>query len=199
MVRGHTGVWWAIAMLALCSGVASAGVIISIDDRGDGPPIFTFSGFGVNDGGQTASESADIHGEYLSLFTGLGNGQTISVNFNFVEPPGQPNAPGYTGFSDTLNIVFTGHTPTTADPNTISVDFHFRSDSDLTGLPGLANGISIPETGSFQDLSQAIFNATGITDFQVSVASDVVPEPATWSFMAFGIGGLALAKLRRRK
>ena len=93
---------------------------------------------------QLNPESVDIHGEYLSTLN-LANGTSVAANFDFMEPTFEEPA-GVALISDTLNIVFTGHTPATADPNNISVDIHFRSDSDPTGLPGLTNDISLADS-----------------------------------------------------
>jgi hypothetical protein len=175
--------------------LCQAAVVVNIVDLLDvGSPLVSTSGFDPTSLSiQLNPESVDIHGEYLSTLN-LGNGVTVSVNFDFIEPAGEPGAI-VGSISDTLNIVFTGHTPTPADANNLSVDLHFRSDSDPTGLPALVNAINVTETGSVQSLAGSIFSATGVADFQANVTSDV-PEPGTSVLMLAGLGGLLLGVRR---
>jgi hypothetical protein len=183
-------------LLVLVPALAQAGVILSIDDRGADPsvPVASFSGFDLLSlNSQSSTGAFDLHGEYTSTSL-IANGQTVSVNFNFLEPVGEPNAGQV---SDTLNIVFTGHTPTAGDNNNVSVDLHFRSDADPFGVPGLTNPIILTETGGFQNLSALIQAAGGPADFQVSVASDVVPEPGTLGLLCLGIGALVIGRHRQ--
>jgi hypothetical protein len=82
--------------------------------------------------------------------------------------------------------------------------FFFASDGDPGGFPAVpfdaavagAPLASIPETGTFQDLSPFF----GLTPSSILVMSDVsaTPEPSTLAL--FGLGGAALVNcLRRRK
>lgn len=188
---------WCLPVCLLLPAVAiAAPVTITIHDLGEGNPITTALGFDPTSlNVQAGNESFDLHGEYSSALL-LGNGVTVTVDFNLVEPAIEPN-PGT--ISDTLNIVFTGHTPNSTDNNNISVDMHFRSDTDAPGgLPPLSNGIRLTETGAFQNLTNMIATAGGAPDFNISVASDVVPEPSTWGLMLIGAGGLLIGGLTRR-
>lgn len=173
---------------------ANASVIFSIDDSTDNVAIVGTSPFGFDPATlnvQLVGEALDVHGEYLSSLN-LANGAIVTVNFNFLESATTPNI-----FSDTLNLVFTGHTPTALDPNNISVDAHFRSDVDPNSVPGLANAITLTETGQFQALGTMIAQNGGPTDFQVSVRSDVIPEPV--SLLLVGTALLLGGVVRRRK
>jgi hypothetical protein len=192
-----------IGLLVLMTPTLStAGIIFSIDDRnvvalglvGTSPYGFDPTSLNVQIN-NTATEGVDVHGEYISLLN-LANGQTLSVNFNFLEAPGDPQA-GL--ISDTLNIAFTGHTPIAGDLNNMSVDLHFRSDAEPNTLPTLTNPIVLTETGGFQNLQSLIAQNTGVTDFNISVASGEVPEPATLTFFLIGIAGVYLGRLKVRK
>jgi PEP-CTERM motif len=199
-MRQRIGWSLTIACLALAMpAVVSAAVLLTIDDRftdNGSNIVITLSGLN-NVSAQVGPEQYDLHGEYLALLN-LANGQTLTVNFNFTEPAFEnPQNAGL--LSDTLNIVFTGHTPTAQDPNTISVDLHFRSDGDPTTLPTLASPITLQETINLQDLTSLIAQATGVTDFQVVVGSDVVPEPSTVGLCLLGVGATLLAARRRAK
>ncbi len=183
------------AILLLSPMLAHAGVIVTIDDRELGPvnPVVTIAGFDPTTVNQQVNpEAFDLHGEYLSTML-IPNGTSISVNFDFLELLGGPE----TGLiSDTLNIVFTGHTPVTGDVNNLSVDMHFRSDTDPFGLPGLSNAITITETGNFQSLTNMIQQAGGPSDFGISVASGAVPEPSAFNLMCIGGIAILLGRLR---
>jgi hypothetical protein len=131
--------------------------------------------------GPNFPEAFDLHGEYMSA-SPLASGQSLSVNFNFIDPSPQ----GWVG--DTLNIVFTGHTPTAGDLNNISVDLHFRSDSETAPLPGLVNAISINEVPGFIPLAPYIIQSGGPSDIQISVQSDAestVPDTTSTLGMLF--------------
>jgi MYXO-CTERM domain-containing protein len=178
--------------------VGHASILFSIDDLTDVVSIVGISPYGFDPTSlntQTNGENSDLHGEYLSSLN-LTNGASIVVNFDFLEPAFEPNA----GLpSDTLNIVFTGHTPVAGvDVNNISVDLHFRSDVDPNSLPPLANPINLTETGAFQPLGSLIAQNGGPGDFQVPVRSDVVPEQGSFTLLGTGLL-LALAGHRRRR
>jgi hypothetical protein len=195
-LKPNTAAWWCLAACLLVPALAAAApVTITINDLGDGNPLTTVSGFDPTSlNTQTNLEAFDLHGEYLSGLN-LANGTTVSVNFNFTERPFEVGAL----ISDTLNIVFTGHAPTGGDLNSISVDMHFRSDTDPLGATPLTNAISLAETGAMQNLTSMITQVGGPEDFNISVASDVVPEPTTWGLVLIGATGLVLGRLRRRR
>ncbi len=187
-----------IAVLILFPVAANAAVIFSIDDLLVGPPIivgtspygFDPATFTISSTTSPTAEALDLHGEYISLLN-LANGTSITVNFNFLESAGGL-------VSDTLNLVFTGHTPTGNDPSNISVDLHFRSDVDPNSLPPLVPGtINLLETGNYQALSADIARSGGPTDFQVSVRSEAIPEPASIALTGAGLVLLGLINRRR--
>ncbi|MGE5755931.1 MAG: Ig-like domain repeat protein, partial [Planctomycetaceae bacterium] len=144
---------------------------------------FEASSFNLQQG-PTFPEQFDLHGEYTSTLGagspgGLLPGQSVVVNFNFAGEPEVGSAQaGFIG--DTLNLVFTGHTPTAADPTNISVDLHFRSDvNETTPLTPVSGGtvFTVPETIGFIPLNTMIataMSANGVTatpDFSLSVQS----------------------------
>jgi hypothetical protein len=186
-----------VGALSFASITASGAVVLGINDLSDTPTIVGTSPYGFDPTSlsvQVNTEAVDIHGEYLSLLN-LANGQTVTINFNFLgrlpdDPPGT--------FSDTLNLVFTGHTPTGGDANNLIVDMHFRSDIDPATEPSLTNPISVTEDGTFQALGTQIAQNGGPTDFLVSVASDPgTPEPA--SFLIMGAGLILAGSISRRQ
>jgi hypothetical protein len=191
-------VWLALAFL-LFATISFANAVVSIDDRTD-TIAFNVSGFDITSlRVQAVAESFDMHGEYFSnLGTTLGNGETQTLNFNVYESPGL--------LSDTLNIVLTGDTFPTAGEcsagfcgtpgenqgSVVSVDLHFRSDTDNSGgLPPLVNGIVVGEKA---DVSSFI-DAVGVGDLTVNF--DATPEPAMWGPMVIVFGGILLTYRRR--
>jgi hypothetical protein len=184
-------------LLLLIPALASAGIIININDTGPNGsiPIATVSGFDPTSyNAQFNPEAFDLHGEYFSTLN-IPNGTSVSVNFNFYDGVGSPD-PNLV--SDTLNIVFTGHTPTAGDINNVSVDLHFRSDTDPFGLPPLTNGISITELNGVIMSLQGQFPQGAPTDFNISVASGV-PEPGTWGMILVGGAGMLYRGFRMRR
>ncbi len=170
------------------------GVVLGIDDGTEGVIMtvgnapFGFDPTSLNI--QANPEDFDLHGEYRSVLA-LPPGLTISVNINFLEGPGQD-------LSDTLNIVFTGHTPVAQDASNISVDMHFRSDSETGGLPPLVNGIPVPEVPGFMVMDGLIMAAGGPADFHLSVQSDSVPDGGSTLASLLGASALLLETFRRR-
>ena len=134
----------------------------------------------------------DAHFDFLSTDP-LAPGVTKTTNYNIFGPGGQ--------LSDTLNIVVTGHTPTTSD--NVTVDMHFLSDTadeSVSLLVLLANGISITETGLLQEVNG------GVADLTVQFTSDVsdadvsaTPIPAAFPLFATGLGALGLLGWRRKR
>ena len=187
-----------MAFLSVPALAIAAPVTISISDLLEGNPVATVMGFDPATLNTHAdSESFDLHGEYVSALN-LANGTTITVNFNFMEPLFEEPT-GVALISDTLNVVFTGHTPTANDTSNISVDLHFRSDSDPLGVTPLTGAISLAETGALQNLTSDITRGGGPADFNISVASDVVPEPGTVTLLLIGAGGILIGGMLRRR
>jgi hypothetical protein len=145
---------------------------------------------------QSGPESADAHFAYNDNIP-LTNGTSVTLNFNIIGPNET--------LSDTLNIVLTGITP---DPalnfiNTV-VDVHFLSDTG--NLLPLANAITLTETGSFQDVSPFIAQASQLSNLSITFASDlsdpsavVTPVPAALPLFATGLGALGLLGWRRKR
>jgi hypothetical protein len=180
--------------------MAVAIVMFSIDDRTETLSLGGTSPFGFDPTTLSTQffnvgvEGVDIHGEYVSILP-LAPGTTAFANFNFFEQTANT-------ISDNLDITFTGHTPTSTDPNNISVDLHFRSDADGgVGLPALPVAVNLTETGDFQNLTGLIVNLTRLPDFHISVASDVeaVPEPATCVSLLTGLGMMWGTSHRRKR
>lgn len=199
--------WCLLAATSFCllaPAVVSAGVILGIDDGrmfdavtedpavypvGVAPYGFDPASLSIQSGPQHPEEF-DLHGEYNSNGWAV-NGVSVVVNFNFFE-----ETPLQNELSDTLNIVFSGHTPVAGDLNDVSVDLHFRSDSDPAGgLTALANAISIFEVPGFMQLDQFIIAAGGPTNFSLAVRS---PEPSTFVMLSLGIVSLLGYRLRKR-
>jgi hypothetical protein len=133
----------------------------------------------------------DMHVQYIDS-TPLANGVTQIVNFNIVEVPGS------TTISDTLNITFTGQTPTASDANNMEVDLHWRSEStDGVRPPALANAHIIDEvTFANVDLIPFVIGDTGLSDFHIRTNS--VPEPSSVVMMGLSALGLLGCAVRRR-
>jgi hypothetical protein len=206
--------WMGALLICLIapSLASSSEVVLGLDDAralpsgAEDPVVYAVgtSPFGfdptsfTSQSGSAFPEQFDLHGEYSSSLL-IPNGQVRTVNFNFVgEPEGGPAQAGFIG--DTLNLVFTGHTPTATDPSNISVDLHFRSDpNEVTPLPALANGISVPETFGFIPLDARIVDAGGPPDFHISVQS-AVPEPSSLIMgLTAALIGLGCAWSRRKR
>jgi hypothetical protein len=140
--------------------------------------------------------AVDMHFEY-SDSTPLASGTFATVNFNFFAG---------TTLSDTLGMAFTGQTPTTGDPNNMSVDLHWRSDS-ADGLlpPTLPNAHNLNEipwaTGNpASELFPFIHSDTGLSGTHVVVNSvSSVPEPSSVVMMGLGVLGLGGLVLRHRR
>lgn len=143
----------------------------------------------------------DGHLEFVATgATVPGNGAAVTANFNIY---GSPDDADPTHLSDTLQITFTGHTPTGGDPNNVSVDLHFVSDAPGATLSPLVSATSITETGTYQDMSALINTAVGINNFHLQFQSEVdVPEidPASASAaLACMATGVLMLRGRRRK
>jgi hypothetical protein len=192
----------ATSFCLLATGTVSAGIVIGLDDgrmlnaTTEDPAVYAVgvAPYGFDPGslsiqsGAAFPEQFDLHGEYFTNGFPV-NGIPIVVNFNIFE-----EAPFGNEISDTLNIVFTGHSPTINDPSDVSVDLHFRSDIDGgPGLQALANAIAIFEVPGFMQLD--IQAAGGPTDFSIAVRS---PEPSTFVMLGLGIGSLFACHLRKR-
>src|SRR5579863_2410447 len=108
---------------------ASAGPIISIDDLLDGNPIVTVNGtfdpatLNVH----TNPETAGIHVEWVSTGPVPNPGTAVTSNVNIFGALGTAEA---LLISDTLSVTFSGQTPTTQDPNNVSADLSFVSDTE---------------------------------------------------------------------
>jgi len=152
--------------------------------------------------------SFDAHFEYLSN-TAPAPGNTVSVNFNIYGAEDSMGADSTTP-SDTVNVVFTGHTPGAGDLNNVSVDMHFRSDNENgIALPALTGGTALftltepSAPGLPIDLTSLIQSVTGVPqDFHLRVSSWSVPEidpGSAASVLACLVSGSVLLKGRRRK
>jgi hypothetical protein len=70
----------------------SSAAIVTIIDLTEGNPAVIVSGFDPTSLIQQLSpESVDLHGEYLSTLS-LPNGAVVTVDFDFLEPPGEPGS-----------------------------------------------------------------------------------------------------------
>lgn len=191
----------------LASGAAYAGPAVAINDFVDTLPEPLVTLFGVSPYGfdpatlsiqssiaADGTEIFDLHGEWVST-SPLGAGAAAVVNFNFYEDSVTSGT-----LSDTLNLTFTGQQPTTADPNNVSLDMHFRSEGDPgTPLTPLAGGLNLTEFkwAAGQELSPFIVSGGGPGDISMQVFS--VPEPSSIVMLGLGAAGLAVGVRRRRK
>ena len=137
--------------------------------------------------------SIDIHGDFVSTDPNRPSaGSVITYNVNFLE-----TGDGVFGaISDTLQITLTGRSPSAGNPDNVSVDATFLTDTEgangneivPTALPG---ALSVYENGGFQTF-------VPLTDLIVSAGSDGAPEPGTLSLLGLGLTALGFGYRRHR-
>jgi len=136
----------------------------------------------------------DIHLEW-SATSPFASGTAQTFNFNIYDPTNEGG-----GLSDTLSLTLTGIPQAGADPDNMSLDLSFRSESlsGASALSPLAGGMAMTENGFFQSVD-AFLPSDFVTDptspLSVSFRSDVVPEPGAFQLGLMGL--VALPCLRR--
>ena len=174
------------------------GPSVSIDDRVENSVSGAFSvdfGLGFHlevaatySEGPNATGRVDIGGLYTTAVP-LPVGTAVTSKFNIFEP-------NSTILSDTLQLTFTGVSPTLNDfADNMLLQLTFLSDSlngDITPLSGEVT--TLFETGQFQTASEAL---GVIVQFASDVDATPTPEPATMLLM--GMGALGMGFMKRRK
>lgn len=190
----------ALAASAAISTAANAAIYIgnwTTQSSGAMTVLFGDSGIG------TASDAAPVvsidpgpgsntgltNGIYQHTVSGSGNNLTFTDVFDFVFPAGFLGGDGTTHHSSLsgnahVNLVFTGVTFNGAPGSNTNYTFHFDDTAIANGGP-----------------QRLVITGTGGPDatYGGTLTFTPVPEPAAWSLMILGFGGIGAAIRNRRR